>query len=454
MRARVKDLLLGSPIGPLLVAMRVDGPKVPWHLAWLERSQWASPGRLRELQNERLRRLIRHAYHHSAFYRTRLDEAGLVPQRLRTVDDLQSLPVLTRDDVREHFSEIKADNAAHFRPQLGATSGTTGARLEFVRDLETMSIGSAVLWRFWRWHGARFHHRIAQIHNLGGLDSRGEPPIWYSLGGRRLTLRLRSLDANSLQVAIEHLARFQAEAIRGGSTTLLTHVARYVLRQQKHRLRPKAVFATGERVFPDQRQIVQEAFGVPLTEVYSNWEFVVFAAECERGRLHLASEMGYVEIVKDGRRQPPGEVGDIVVTNLWNRSFPFVRYEIGDVGRIEREPCPCGRGLPTWRIIGGRQKDLLATPDGYLHPPVSFIAEPQWRNKIQGFRFYQETRNEVLAQIVKGPEFRDDDIPVLRDDIERSLEGRLTFSLQFCENLEATAGGKYRLVVSKIPIEI
>jgi phenylacetate-CoA ligase len=452
--ARVKNALLGSPIGPLLSIMRANGLKVPWRLAWLERTQWAPPARLRALQNEQLRRLIRHAYKHSVFYRRRLDAAGLTPERLQTVDDLESLPPLTRNDVRDYFSEIKADNADHFRPQPAATSGTSGARLEFLHDLDTISIGSAVQWRFMRWRGARFHHRFAQIASLGRAGGDADTPARYALGSRSLHLRLRSLDPRSLHVAIEHLAQFQPEVIRCGSPTLLTYVARYVLREQTHRLRPKVVVAMGERIFPDQRQIVQEAFGVPLVEMYGNWEYVMFAGECERGRLHLAPEMGYVEILKDGRRQPPGATGEIVVTGLWNRAFPFIRYAIGDVGRLDGEPCPCGRGLPTCQIIGGRQKDLLATPHGYLHLSGSFVGTPRWRSKIEGIRFYQETRRDVLVQVVKGPEFTDDDVPALREAINDSLEGRLAFGIQFCENLEETAGGKYRLTVSKVPIEI
>lgn len=453
MYARAKNVLLGSALGPLLAEVRANGAKVPWLLAWLERTQWASPARLRDLQNERLRRLISHAYQQSTFYRRRMNAAGLAPRRIRTVDDLEPLPVLTRDDVREHFQEIKADNAERFRPQQGTTSGTTGAHLEFLRDHDTMGIGSAVLWRFWRWHGARFHDRFAQITSLVNAEATGAQAV-RSLGSRRLTLRLRSLDPDNLDVAIEHLARFQPDVLRCGSTTLLTYLARFLLRQQTRQIRPRLVAAGGERVFPDQRQIVEEAFGVPLVEGYGNWEYVVFAGECERGRLHFAPEMGYVEILKGGQRLPPGEVGEIVVTSLWNRSFPFIRYAIGDVGRIDGEPCPCGRCLPTWRIIGGRQKDLLATPDGYLHLTGSFLGTPRWRQKIRGIRFYQETRSAVLAQVVKGPEFHDDDIPALRHEIREALEGRLAFSIQFCESLEQTAGGKYRYIVTKVPIEI
>jgi phenylacetate-CoA ligase len=257
-----------------------------------------------------------------------------------------------------------------------------------------------------------------------------------------------------LKIVAGHLARFHPDVIRCGSPTWLAFLALFLLRQRQHTIRPLAVFVGGERLFPDQRELITDAFGVPVVEVYGNWEYVAFGAECERGRLHLDAEMGFVEVLKDGRSCAPGETGQIVATSLWNHSFPFIRYAIGDVGYLEPDPCPCGRGLPTWRIIGGRQKDLLATPDGYLVLPDSLLAAPRWHSKIRGIRFYQDTRHDVLVQVVKGPAFEDGDVVALREDLEHLLHGRLRPSLQFCDSLEQTVGGKYRYIVSKVPVEI
>jgi phenylacetate-CoA ligase len=253
---------------------------------------------------------------------------------------------------------------------------------------------------------------------------------------------------------VSDLVRFQPDVIRCGSPAWMAFLALYVLHHRPRALRPRVVLVGGERVFPDQRQVIREAFDAPVVEMYGSWEYVAFAGDCEEGRLHLDAELGLVEILKNGRPCAPGEMGEIVATSLWNQSFPFVRYAIGDVGCLEAEPCPCGRGLPVCRIVGGRQKDLLATPDGYLVLPNSLLTAPRWRGKVQGIRFYQETRHDVLVQVVPTALWQDGDLPVLRNELGELLGRRLHLSIEFCESLEETAGGKYRYVVSKVPIEI
>lgn len=450
----IKGVVRRTRLGPLLARVRQHGPGFLWNLQRLERSQWASPARLREFQDARIRDIVRHAGEHSAFYRARLAAAGVSSDEIRGAQDLEKLPLLTREDVRDHFSAIRASNAERFRPQRGSTGGTTGVPLVFLRDRDTMSIGSAARWRCWRWHGVRFGHRFADIRFWARPAPGVDAIVRYSPGTRTLFINPMSPGQQGMDVVVEHLERFRPDVIRCGSPAWLAFLALYLLRQRKQTIRPRAVFFGGERVFPDQRQLIGEAFDVPVVEMYGNWEYVAFGAECERGRLHLDSEVGFVEVLKDGRRCVPGETGEIVATSLWNRSFPFIRYAIGDVGYFEPDPCPCGRGLPTWRIIGGRRKDFLATPDGYLFLPNSLLAEPRWRGKIHGIRFYQDTRHEVLAQVVRGPEFQDHDLAALRENLEQLLGGRVRFSIEFCESLEQTVGGKHRFIVSKIPIEI
>jgi phenylacetate-CoA ligase len=148
------------------------------------------------------------------------------------------------------------------------------------------------------------------------------------------------------------------------------------------------------------RKLLSDAFAAPVAEGYGNWEYVVFAGEC-----------------------------------------------------VEAESCPCGRGLPTWRILGGRQKDILVTPTGRLYLPSSFVATPKWRGKIAGIRFYQERRDAVVVQVVRGTDYTEDDEGVLRAELGQVFNGRLVFSIAYYDSLEQTPGGKFRYVVSNVPAE-
>lgn len=421
------------------------------HLAWLRRSQWHPAERMRAFQEERLRYIIRHAYAHSPFYRRRFDAAGVRPEEIRTLDDLQRIPVLQRHDVAEHNTGITADNARRYRPESGSTSGTTGARLEFIRDRQAIIATRAANRRFEAWHGVPQRHRRAEVRNI----RRSSTPIVYGRagGGPRIFVNVGHPDLTPA-IAAAALAEFDPEVVFAGSPTWLAFLSLYLLKHPEYVVRPRVVFATGERLFPDQRDLIGQAFSAHVVERYGLLEYVVAAGECGDGRLHIASEMGVVEILAAGRRCPPGETGEIVLTSLWNRAFPFIRYATGDLGHLELDRCPCGRGLPTWRVVGGRERDMVATPKGFMHMPGSITAEARWRGKIEGIRFLQETAHDLTAQVVRGPSFVDADAAALRAELTEHFRGLLDVSVEFCDSIEQTAGGKYRYVVSRVPLKI
>jgi phenylacetate-CoA ligase len=420
--------------------------------ALLRYAQWRSPERLREFQERRLRKLIVHAYDRCAYYRRQLDDRGIHPTEIRTLSDLARLPILSRKAVAENFSELSASNAKRFRPEQGYTSGSTGPKLMFVVDRDATDMGNAVIWRFRGWHGIRFGHRIAEIR-LPDPGADATTVSEYLPKAHILRLRLFGPDPQRPAAVADELVRFRPDAIRG-APSLLTWLCLYLRDRPEIQVRPRVVFAGSERLLPDHRRLFSEIFRAPVVEGYGNYEYVVFAGECPRGNMHLASEMGLVEIMKGGNRAPAGEPGGVIVTNLWNRAFPFLRYAIDDVASLEARTCLCGRGLPIWRIVGGRQKDLLATSDGYMTIGTNVIGTPRWRGKFAAIRFYQETRHEVVAQVVKGPLCTADDLEALRRELDDELAGRLRVSIQVCESIEQTVGGKHRTVVSKVPIEI
>lgn len=424
----------------------------------LERSQWDPPAKLHRFQARRLRLLLPHVYAQSAFYRHAMAARGIAPRDIRTPDDLDRLPVISRDDILGHDAEIVARNAARFHPQRDATGGTTGAPLQFLLDHDTIMMGRAVRRRFLSWHGIRSGDRIAEFRRPQSFRLPSGDPDYQTLsrfypGQNLLRFNLRAIRSDRFAEIADELSRFRPEAIRT-NPTILVALSTYLLEHSEYQIRPRVIFVGGERVFPEQREIFSRAFSAPVAETYGNREHSLMGGECERGRLHLAAELSIVEILKDGRPCPPGELGELVATNLWNWSFPFVRYAIGDVAAADPGPCPCGRGLPTARIVGGKVLNLLATPQGFLIPSNSIVATPRWQGKIAGIRFYQERREDVTAQVVRGPDYVEADEEALRGDLERAFNGALKVNVEYFDTLEETAGGKFVYVVCKVPLTL
>lgn len=187
----------------------------------LQRSQWYSAERLRLFQERRLRALITHAFAQSPYYRWTFDAAGITPTDIRGLNDLAALPVLRRQDVHAHHDDIVAANARRFHPTPGKTSGTTGGRLEFLRDRDSLNVGNAALWRFRGWHGIGLGHRVAEIRGAeffrfpsGALDY--ETVSRLAPNAQTLQVNLTSPDPGRRAAVAQELARFKPDAIRTG----------------------------------------------------------------------------------------------------------------------------------------------------------------------------------------------------------------------------------------------
>lgn len=427
-------------------------------LSSLNASEWYSPARLRRLQAGPLRFLLQHAYAQSPYYRQTFRDRGVVPRQLRTLEDLERLPIISRDVILRHDSTIMARNAQRFHPDTFATGGTTGAPLRFLIDRDTRKLASAVRQRFQRWAGIQPGDRIAEFRHPQSFRHPSGDPDFDTLSRafpRRNLVRFntRAIKTDRLAAIAEELSRFRPSAISTNVSPMVA-LSKYLLAHREYVIRPRVILAGGERLFPEQRQIMSQAFSAPVFETYGNREHVLLGGECERGRLHLAVELSILEIVKDGRPCPPGSMGEVVATNLWNLSFPFIRYAIGDIASLQPDLCPCGRGLPTAQIVGGKILSLLATPQGFIHLSNSVLATPRWRDKIAGIRFYQERRDEVTVQVVRGPSFGQGDEAALVTDLDRVLGSALRIGVQYFDSLEDTPGGKYRYIVSKVPLDL
>ena len=128
-----------------------------------------------------------------------------------------------------------------------------------------------------------------------------------------------------------------------GYASTMYHLAQYILEQRLTAPRLNAIVTTSEPVTPTMRRVMGQAYGCRVFEEYSTVENVVFASECEQGRLHVSPDAGVVEIVRpDGTPCGDGEVGEIAATCLLRTYQPFIRYRLGDLAAWDLAPCPAG----------------------------------------------------------------------------------------------------------------
>jgi len=355
--------LLEKVLFPAFEAAR-GRPTVPV-LQFLRGSERWSADALRDLQAGLLRRLVRHAATHTAYYRKLLGHRGLVPEDFATVDDLRHLPVLDRELARETL-EARIAALPHWvvKKSIG---GAIDAPVVVKYNAESRHWRDATRWRGYGWAGYRIGMRALRYWP--------DPPLadgWLARGKRALDLTFkRNLHIScvvrserALASTARQLREFHPQAIVASSAGVAA-LARHVNDNGLRTWADIPVIVGGERLWPHDRNQIQQAFGPPF-EIYGCGEAMMIAAECEaHDGMHTAMENLIVEVVvrAPGSTVRParvGEVGEVAITDLHNLACPMIRYLTGDLAVARAETrCACGRGLVAIDPIDGRVTQVV-----------------------------------------------------------------------------------------------
>ena len=420
-----------------------------------EEMQWWSYDQLREWQNHKLHELITHCYEHVPYYKRIMAEHGLKPDDITTSDDLRKLPLLTRDNVREHFDELIADNCNRSELTIGHTSGTTGSPLEFLYDRRINTLKNVVDWRQKRWGGVNPGDKMAFF--LGRVVvpiDRHRPPFWrHNWVMNQLLFSSFHMSAENLPLYFERLRKFKPKAIEGYPSTIFILAGYLLSRNQTFPL--KTVFTSSETLYPQQREAIERAFECKLFDFYGLAERVLFATECDKHTgHHVNMDFGILEVL-NARGEPAarGEMGRMVGTGLHNYGMPLIRYETSDVTAIKAESCPCERGFPLMEDVTTKAEDIVTTRDGryvsssiLTHPfkPMHNVAESQ---------IIQEDREHILIKIIKRAEYTDADSRYIIEEMKKRVGSDMSIDIEFVDEIPRTKAGKFRWVISKVPLE-
>jgi phenylacetate-CoA ligase len=458
----VRDLygpLLAKALFPAFEAAR-GRPTVPL-LRYLRQTERWSGEALHDLQVGLLRRLLRHAYRHTAHYRAVMDAAGLRPEDVHAVADLARLPLLDRDIVRATM-DTRLAGAPPGVVVKKSTSGTTGEPVVVKYNAESRHWRDATRWRGYGWAGYRIGMRALHYWGFG-------PPAASWMHRKKIALdralkRDRYVDCTprgeaALAAAAAAVRRFRPQVIVAYSAGAAA-LARFINDQRLRAWGPVPVLVGAERLWPQDRAAIEEAFG-PAYETYGCREVMLVASECEaHAGMHTSMETMIVELVvreADGtpRAARPGETGEVVLTDLHNLACPMIRYVNGDLAvALENGTCACGRNLGRIGPVEGRTTETLRDGRGNAVGGLVFnILFGVMEHVARKFQVVQRTDGSIVMRVVPngGSRLPDENHRQIHAFAARYLPGA-PFAIEYVEDIPLTAAGKRKVVVVERPL--
>jgi phenylacetate-CoA ligase len=191
---------------------------------------------------------------------------------------------------------------------------------------------------------------------------------------------------------------------------------------KKHKVQayqPKGIITSAEMLKPEDRTLIEDVFGCKVFNRLGCREFAVIASECEQhDGLHIMQEGFYIEILKQGKHAAPGELGELVMTDMLNWPMPLIRYRIGDSAAWMDGTCSCGRGLARITNVSGRVTGFLVAVDGTLCSGVVLATMIiSHRPSLRQVQILQTEKGKITYKIACGAEenFREEDRNYLRE---------------------------------------
>ena len=424
------------------------------HLKYMLKSQYFSRETIKEIQWQKLKKILHHAYQNSSFYRRKYDEAGINPENIKSFSDFLKIPILSKSEIIRNSEEIYVPFMDKYVPFL--TSGSTGNPLRGYRDKACNEFMRAGGMRSNIWAGYDMGERIYCLYGNPEKELKG----WKKLRSKiRRKFLYRTEVLNLLKLTEQSMLDFAKKmrkkppSLLWGHAHALYQLALFYEKKQILDIRPKGMYSAGMVLHDWEKKKIEEIFQCKLQDRYGCEELGLIATECKAQQgLHINTDVHYVEFLDpDGNPVAPGERGSIVITDLTNYVMPFIRYKIEDIGIPSDEYCTCGITQPLIKKIEGRIADFIITPQHELVSGISLT--DHFAGQIPGVAQMQIIQNKIDVlnlKVVKNEDFGNGSMEKISHMVEDFFGKEMKFEIDFVEEIPKEASGKFRFTICNL----
>lgn len=426
----------------MVVSRIFENINVFWKLWQLQKNFPFRPDQVKATQLRNLRRLLVHAYAKFDFYKDIMDDAGFDPCSLRHVEEIERLPVINKEMYRDFVGSVVEKNPDVYNKKyhVDGTSGSTGMPLKIYRSWGERAYLKAKFLRVLFLNGYNpfdVTYWIVSPHRILAKDS-----VFQKLG---IMPRYSASYLDTTENMLKGYIKANPNILIGNKAQLV-QMALYVKKNNIAVKRPKLCVCYAETLDANSKLAILEVFGDDnFIDTYGAIEVGNLAFQLKGNDFYFINhDTNIIELDDNGNMNQ--QKGYCIITDLHIRSFPVIRYELGDWLEMDKLD-----GLPVLKSIRGRIDDWITWKDGSRIPFHFFYEIMERRPEISQFRIIQETYDFVRVLVVpKQGENISRIETILLHDLKTEVRSDITYEIEFTDFISPDPTGKLRMVISKV----
>ncbi|MFC3880885.1 phenylacetate--CoA ligase family protein [Algoriphagus namhaensis] len=396
---------------------------------------------LENLQALKLKEMLRFASQNSEHY-AKLD--------IKETEDpytwLRKFPILPKQKLKDDLDSFLTRK--DLDKLVGITSsGSTGAPSKVYFSKSELSNNRALQIIWWEWAGYQFGKSLLQtgVNTKRSFDKKVKDKL----------LNTRYIDAvthDEKQILEElEILRKEPRAYFVGYASSIFLFAKIAKKYGIRDVKFDGVISIGEKLLPNFRQEIEEAFSCSVFDTYGASEGFLIASQCTYGKYHLMSPHLVLEILDENDQEvKPGETGRVILTGLDNFTTPLIRYEVGDLAiKGNQEPCKCGLELPVIEEVIGRITEFILTEKGKFITVQTVVRLMKNFSQVDQFKFIQLGENRLEVEMVSSETLDDTFFIAVQNEIERVVGEKFEIEFKQLDQISKAKSGKFQLIENR-----
>lgn len=401
---------------------------------------------IQRFQLERVRFIADYAAKNTQYYEKLFKSIGLDDPLHLSWDDYARIPVLTKDIIRQEQDNLVSRLFQENDLRKTATGGTTSSPMPFFSDWDSMYRKRSATIAFDKWFGYQPGIQSAYLWQARQdmIELKGfKQKLINTLVHRNTFLAGSPLDDEIMERYYQRLKQLSPKLLQAYPTPL--EIFAQFLDDKNYHLNIPAISSTAEPLLDHQKPLIEKVFGSKPFNWYGAREAGRIASECrQHNGMHINANGLYLEINQSNYGD--NGFGSIILTDLWNVGMPMLRYEIGDLGVLSNDPCPCGCELPRLMDMYGRVNDTFINSKGQKIPGVWFPNQfVKSCDEIKEMQILQHDIAKFEFLIVKGENYSVATEQWLKEKLDEFMLGENAVTISYVSEIPREKSGKVRV---------